>query len=118
RLFRLEMEVPAHAGLVAVGGRCVEDHLGAPGDAIEAVVDEAQPMTAALQRARCSQVAQHLAPRVGLDLEQVQEIRAEEELAFQVHRLRAAVLNSDPLVNAAADEAAAPDAEDLLWNRR
>ena len=108
-----QRKVPGQRAIVVDGaGRAVDDHLGASDDAVLAVVGEGDAAAADLG---CSQGA-HRLPLVAADIEHVTEVRLDPQRALDLDRFAAAILESDPLMQAAVDEATATNAQALLWN--
>src|ERR1700737_5039334 len=105
------MEVPGDGAVLVEGeGPGVDDDLGAPQDAILAVVGEADAAATDLGR---SQRAAGL-PLVSADVEHVAEVGLHPDGAFDLDWLGAAILDADAFVQAAIDEATATDAQALL----
>ena len=97
----------------------VEEDLGPAFDAVEPDVAEGDPLLVLLHRALLSEELELMTGQragVGADVEDVTEVRLDQERALDVDRIPAAILDADPLVQAAVDEAAAPDAQALLRN--
>ena len=92
--------------------RAVHHDLGAPSQSILSVVGEGHALGVHLRGSRCS----HRLVLVAADIEHVTEVGLHPERALDVDRLAAAVLDADPLVQPAVDEAAATNAQALLWN--
>src|SRR5207302_5536247 len=85
-------------------------HLRAPQETVLAFVGEGHARVA---RFDGPHLPEHL-QLVAADIEHIAEVSIDPKRAFDVHRLAAAILDPDPLMQAAVDEAAAPDAEALL----
>ena len=96
--------------LVEGAGLWLDDDFGAPQDAILAVVGEGQATSVELGRSYRAE-GLHL---VTAHVEHVAKVALDPERALDLDGFGAAVLDADPFVEAAVDEATAANAQALL----
>src|SRR5207244_4634048 len=110
-VLRLEVDVVEDPVAMPAGWLPVEEDLGPAFDAVEPDVAEVDALLVLLHRALLSEELELMTGQragVGADVEDVTEVRLDQERALDVDRIPAAILDADPLVQAAVDEAAAP----------
>src|SRR5438093_3990365 len=92
--------------------RAIYDDLGPPHQAVLAVIGEGQALAVNVEGTHISEQLEPIAAHV----EHVAKVGFNPQRALDIDRLTAAVLDADALVQTAIDEAAASNAEALLWD--
>src|ERR1700675_2832199 len=104
------MEMPGQGAVVLGGWRLIDHDFGAADHAVAAIVGVGDAAIADLERPDRAAVL----VLVAADIEHVAEVGIESQRTLDVDRLVAAILNADPLVRAAIDATAPPNAQALL----